>query len=47
MAKEEVKPGSLTIVDVFSKVSPAIGVRFSYMGCDVVETLERAVNEHT
>lgn len=36
----------LTIVDIFSKVSPAIGVGFSYKGSDVVETLEQAVAEH-
>ena len=36
----------LAIVDVFSKVSPAIGVGFSHKGCDVVETLEEAVKEH-
>jgi len=31
----------LTIVDAFSKVSPAIDVRLRYRGCDVVDTLER------
>ncbi len=36
----------LTIVDIFSKVSPAIGVGFSYKGCDVVDTLDQAVEEH-
>ena len=36
----------LTIVDVFSKLSPRIGVGFTYKGCDVVETLEQAVNDH-
>jgi putative transposase len=36
----------LTIVDVFSNLSPAIGVGFSYKGSDVVETLELAVKEH-
>jgi len=36
----------LTIVDVFSKVSPAIGVGFSYKGCDVVEALEKVTKEH-
>lgn len=36
----------LTIVDVFSKVSPAIGVGFSYKGCDVVDTLEQAIRAH-
>ncbi|WP_417624696.1 IS3 family transposase [Paremcibacter congregatus] len=33
----------LTIVDIFSKVSPAIGAAASYRGGDVVETLEIAV----
>jgi putative transposase len=33
----------LTIVDIFSKLSPTIGVGFSYKGSDVVETLEQAV----
>jgi putative transposase len=31
----------LTIVDNFTRVSPAIDVRFSYRGTDVVATLER------
>jgi putative transposase len=31
----------LTIVDVFSKLSPAIDVRFRYTGADVVATLEQ------
>jgi putative transposase len=31
---------ALTIVDTLSRVSPAIGVRQSYRGSDVVETLE-------
>ena len=31
----------LTVVDIFSKFSPAIDPRFSYRGEDVVETLER------
>ncbi len=31
----------LTVVDVFSKFSPAIDPRFSYRGEDVVQTLER------
>ncbi len=35
----------LTIVDIFCKISPAIGVGFSYKGCDVVETLEQATKE--
>jgi hypothetical protein len=33
----------LTIVDAFSKLSPAIDVRFRYTGSDVVTTLERIV----
>ena len=32
-----------TIVDAFSRLSPAIDVRQSYRGSDVVETLERAL----
>ncbi len=36
----------LTIVDIFSKVSPAIGVAASYRGWNVVETLEIAVREN-
>src|SRR5271157_3006638 len=31
----------LTIVDTLSRVSPAVDVRHSYRGSDVVETLER------
>ncbi len=31
----------LTIVDTFSRFSPAVDARFSYKGRDVVETLER------
>ncbi len=31
----------LTIVDAFSKLSPAIDVRFHYTGADVVATLNR------
>jgi putative transposase len=31
----------LTVVDIFSKFSPAIDPRFSYRGEDVVQTLER------
>ena len=33
----------LTIVDIFSKVNPAVGVGFTYKSHDVVATLERAV----
>jgi putative transposase len=36
---------ALTIVDVLSRVSPAIGVRPSYRGHHVVETLERGAAE--
>ena len=36
----------LTIVDIFSKVSPAIGVGATYKGHDVVATLELAVQNH-
>jgi putative transposase len=36
---------ALTIVDVLSRVSPAIGVRKSYRGAHVVETLERGAAE--
>jgi hypothetical protein len=35
----------LTIVDTFSRRSPAIDVRLSYRGNDVVETLERVIQE--
>lgn len=35
----------LTIVDTFTRPSPAIDVRQNYRGSDVVETLERAANE--
>ena len=31
----------LTIVDTFTRLSPAIDVRQSFRGADVVETLER------
>ena len=33
----------LTIVDNFTKISPSIGVRYSYKGADVVLTLEKLV----
>lgn len=36
----------LTIVDAFSKVSPAIAVRARYTGADVVRTLERVTDEY-
>lgn len=35
----------LTIVDTFSRYSPAVDPRFSYRGEDVVETLERVCRE--
>jgi putative transposase len=36
----------LTIVDTFTRFSPAIDVRLSYRGADVVETLEAAIKAH-
>ena len=36
----------LTIVDAFSRLSPAIDVRQYYRGTDVVETLERVTGIH-
>ena len=36
----------LTIVDNFTRVSPAIDVRLSYRGVDVVATLERVATVH-
>ena len=36
----------LTIVDAFSRLSPAIDVRQSYRGSDVVETLQRVTRVH-
>lgn len=36
----------LTIVDAFSKQSPAIGVGFNYKALDVVETLESAIKKY-
>ena len=35
----------LTVVDTFTRLSPAIDVRQNYRGCDVVETLERVSGE--
>lgn len=35
----------LTIVDTFSKLSPAVDVRHSYRGADVVATLEHSIRE--
>ena len=36
----------LTIVDAYSKISPAIDVRARYTGADVVATLDRIRKEH-
>ncbi len=36
----------LTIVDAFTKLSPAIDVRRRYTGADMVATLERVTREH-
>lgn len=36
----------LTIVDIFSKISPTIGVGSAYRGHDVVTTLQAAVRAH-
>lgn len=36
----------LTIVDTFSRFSPATDPRFSYRGEDVVQTLERVYRQH-
>jgi putative transposase len=36
----------LTIVDAFSKLSPAIDVRFRYTGADVVMTLNQVADIH-
>jgi putative transposase len=36
----------LTIVDTFSRFSPALDVRFTFKGADVVEVLERIGAEH-
>jgi putative transposase len=36
----------LTIIDTFSRFSPAFEVRFSYRGSDVVETLERVARQY-
>ena len=35
----------LTVVDTFTRLSPAIDVRQNYRGCDVVETLDRAATQ--
>ncbi len=36
---------TLTIVDTFTRLSPAIDARSSYRGADVVATLEHAAHE--
>ena len=36
----------LTIIDTFSRFSPAVEARFSYRGSDVVETLERVARQY-
>jgi putative transposase len=36
----------LTIIDTFSRFSPAVEVRFNYRGSDVVETLERIATRY-
>ena len=36
---------TLTVIDILSRVSPAVDVRLSYRGHDVVETLERGAAE--
>jgi putative transposase len=36
---------ALTIVDTFTRLSPAIDVRQSFRGSDVVDTLERVIPE--
>ena len=35
----------LSIVDAFTRISPAIDVRYTYRGSDVVDTLERVNKE--
>ncbi len=35
----------LTVVDTFSRFSPAVDARFSYRGEDVVQTLERVCRQ--
>jgi putative transposase len=39
------RPGARTIVDTLTRLSPAVGVRRSYRGSDVVETLEHGASE--
>lgn len=36
----------LSIIDNFSRISPALDVRHSYIGSDVVDTLERIAAEY-
>lgn len=36
----------LTVVDIYSKLCPAIGVGFAYRATDVVETLEKATGQY-
>ena len=36
----------LTIVDTFSRFSPALDVRFNFRGADVVEVLEQVGRQH-
>jgi len=36
----------LTVVDAFTRESPAVGIGFTYKGHDVVKTLEVAVQKH-
>lgn len=43
---DDTKIRVLTIVDAFTKLSPAIDVRRRYTGVDVVATLERVTREH-
>jgi putative transposase len=43
---DESKIRCLTVIDNFSRLCPAIGVRKNYKAHDVVETLERAVSIH-
>jgi len=42
----QVKIRILTIVDTFSRYSPAVEARFRFRGCDVVEALERIGRQH-
>ena len=42
---DDTKIRALTIVDTLTRLSPALGVRRSYRGSDVVDTLERGAAE--